>query len=634
MLRKSLTSIEPIPEDQLEYLNSFRGEKEQISNSKLKDNISINNNKPNKIEEFISNKLSKSDFFINKLKNLKNKLSLAKDPDSTKELEDLIYYLQDENLETELLNLVIDHETTNPQDIHALNSLATYSNIGNENLKISDIIKIKSNNKHKTMRESKLNKFITRDADLNKTNNNNSNNYNNEKVLESKKSSVVSMNDILEFSKNRLLKSGTIDDLDKNNTNLNSKISLNNANNQNSIPTKKCLKSKSREHSARKIHLVVNEVNSAEEQLLNSNETAKFNQDIQCSNEPNSINNENLKIVSFFEEKEIKNNKERSNQIRKVTDDYNSNDLKKEENNIDNNEKRGRISDFNSKINIDQAIDAETNSNTNIYIRSRSRTRCKGLNERSDKDKYSSKRTSKNSSQSNSNYSNSKSKSKSKNKSKSKSKSSNVDIVESEEIELQIRDRPRSKNISQKDQLKLMKNSFLPSEWETLNNLLNDVANPDFNVFELEEIAETNTMFIVAEKVFERLGYFRTTTIMDRFEKNDTITTNNNIFRYLDNLDQRELVNRRIFFNFVNKLVDGYSREVLYHNDLHATDVFQTSYTMYYEGNIKEKLQLEDIDTLSLFLACLCHDYKHPGLNNSYQFNSQSEIALTYNGKF
>ena len=48
---------------------------------------------------------------------------------------------------------------------------------------------------------------------------------------------------------------------------------------------------------------------------------------------------------------------------------------------------------------------------------------------------------------------------------------------------------------------------------------------------------------------------------------------------------------------------------------------------------MQEYYQLDHIDILSYFLASLLHDVGHPGLNNSYQQNKQTKLALKYNDK-
>ena len=48
-------------------------------------------------------------------------------------------------------------------------------------------------------------------------------------------------------------------------------------------------------------------------------------------------------------------------------------------------------------------------------------------------------------------------------------------------------------------------------------------------------------------------------------------------------------------------------------------------------GKIKEKLNLSKISICSLILSCLCHDYKHPGLNNNFLKETKNELAIRYN---
>jgi hypothetical protein len=43
---------------------------------------------------------------------------------------------------------------------------------------------------------------------------------------------------------------------------------------------------------------------------------------------------------------------------------------------------------------------------------------------------------------------------------------------------------------------------------------------------------------------------------------------------------------------------------------------------------------LSDIDYASFLIAAIIHDYKHPGLTNSFLMNSKNELAVRYNGIF
>jgi hypothetical protein len=39
------------------------------------------------------------------------------------------------------------------------------------------------------------------------------------------------------------------------------------------------------------------------------------------------------------------------------------------------------------------------------------------------------------------------------------------------------------------------------------------------------------------------------------------------------------------------------------------------------------------LDIFSALVAAIIHDYDHPGLNNAYQINAQSELAIRYNDR-
>ncbi|KAF2069001.1 hypothetical protein CYY_009677, partial [Polysphondylium violaceum] len=66
-----------------------------------------------------------------------------------------------------------------------------------------------------------------------------------------------------------------------------------------------------------------------------------------------------------------------------------------------------------------------------------------------------------------------------------------------------------------------------------------------------------------------------------------------------------------------------------YHNFTHAFDVTQTCYTFLTSFGAAQ--YLTHLDILSLLISCMCHDLNHPGFNNTFQVNSQSELSLQYN---
>jgi len=66
-----------------------------------------------------------------------------------------------------------------------------------------------------------------------------------------------------------------------------------------------------------------------------------------------------------------------------------------------------------------------------------------------------------------------------------------------------------------------------------------------------------------------------------------------------------------------------------YHNNTHAADVVQTLNTMLQLGG--KQYASSPLDLFSILVAAVIHDVKHPGLNNNFQINSRSELAVQYN---
>ena len=104
-----------------------------------------------------------------------------------------------------------------------------------------------------------------------------------------------------------------------------------------------------------------------------------------------------------------------------------------------------------------------------------------------------------------------------------------------------------------------------------------------------------------------------------------------NIFS-LFSLFSHNLLNQDHFINFIDRIRLGYDNLIPYHNDLHASDVLQTANTIISNSSIIIDLDLTSLDIAALFLACIVHDYKHPGYTNSYLVNTNDPIAIKYNG--
>ncbi len=91
------------------------------------------------------------------------------------------------------------------------------------------------------------------------------------------------------------------------------------------------------------------------------------------------------------------------------------------------------------------------------------------------------------------------------------------------------------------------------------------------------------------------------------------------------------IVNYRRFDMFLNKIKVGYDNMIPYHTHIHAADVLQTCNVYSIFSNLKEELELNELDITGFFISAIIHDYKHPGLTNSYHINKRSDIAIKYN---
>lgn len=167
-----------------------------------------------------------------------------------------------------------------------------------------------------------------------------------------------------------------------------------------------------------------------------------------------------------------------------------------------------------------------------------------------------------------------------------------------------------SKGISLNEIKTIVKNTN-QSNKDTLNPLvkfitfteecINTIENQSFNIFKFEsEVGAENTLIVISCYIFTTFGFY-------------------SIIKYGK------------FEKFIRAITKGYIRANPYHNDLHAADIVQTCMIYLMHGNLKEFLQLDDCDQCSLFISCIVHDFKHPGVNNGFLINSSDPIAIKYN---
>ncbi|KAK9831614.1 hypothetical protein WJX74_002581 [Apatococcus lobatus] len=80
---------------------------------------------------------------------------------------------------------------------------------------------------------------------------------------------------------------------------------------------------------------------------------------------------------------------------------------------------------------------------------------------------------------------------------------------------------------------------------------------------------------------------------------------------------------------FLQQIEAGYPDNP-YHNRIHATCVLQVMHLLMQHGLIQEGI-LQDVMILACYLAAICHDFEHPGVNNDYLIKTSNRQALTYN---
>jgi hypothetical protein len=132
-------------------------------------------------------------------------------------------------------------------------------------------------------------------------------------------------------------------------------------------------------------------------------------------------------------------------------------------------------------------------------------------------------------------------------------------------------------------------------------NSFNNIENENYNIFELcKHVGRENILPIIGYYIFNRLGFY-------------------NILKY------------NKYENWCRKIAEGYKKENSYHTDLHAADITHTCLIYLKVGKVNKICKLSKNSKCALLLSCICHDYKHPGVNNNYLKETRDKIAIKYN---
>ena len=143
-------------------------------------------------------------------------------------------------------------------------------------------------------------------------------------------------------------------------------------------------------------------------------------------------------------------------------------------------------------------------------------------------------------------------------------------------------------------------NSLIPYNEYSLNIVFN-IDDKDFDIINFDiNIGKENTLILISKYIF-------------------------NYFKF------GEVINEKKYENLCKKISEGYNRNNKYHTDLHAADIAHTCYIYFKVGSINEIIKLDKLSISALFLSCICHDYKHPGLNNNFLIETNNSMAINYN---
>lgn len=172
------------------------------------------------------------------------------------------------------------------------------------------------------------------------------------------------------------------------------------------------------------------------------------------------------------------------------------------------------------------------------------------------------------------------------------------------------------------------KSHFYPSEKPTLQGSDYDTEKGSspikFNIIEAEAEDVVPNDFKILDKDFNIFAFSKQVG-----RANALVLGATAIFNSL-NIDTQ--LNREYLPNFLKEVKDKYVDNP-YHNDLHGLDVCQTLALYVHHSDLIGLISLTEIDVLGIILAGLVHDIGHPGMTNSYQINSISDLAVTYNDK-
>lgn len=131
---------------------------------------------------------------------------------------------------------------------------------------------------------------------------------------------------------------------------------------------------------------------------------------------------------------------------------------------------------------------------------------------------------------------------------------------------------------------------------------ISKVSSLTFNVFDLGKLTDNCPLLVTGFHLFEQHN------LLEIFE-----------------IPEEKLV------KFLRTVEDGYWKTNPYHNSAHAADVAQFINYMMQLPLIRDSMGA--LDNMAMLVACIVHDYDHPGKNNAFLVNVRDKLAINYNDR-
>lgn len=178
---------------------------------------------------------------------------------------------------------------------------------------------------------------------------------------------------------------------------------------------------------------------------------------------------------------------------------------------------------------------------------------------------------------------------------------------------------------------RLKNDHFLPVEWTAMSTELkkelakklsfNALSRWDYNIIEVSKLCNGSPLLFIGWAI---MGSPHAQQAMASDLGQDNADSEPTGYNFITEFG----VQMPILCSFLRTVESDYLPNP-YHNNTHAADVVQTLNTMLQLGG--KDYASSPLSIFSILVAAVIHDVKHPGLNNSYQVNSHSELAVQYN---